>query len=280
MKKVLCVLRSMILRFCYNKAMKNYGRKQLIVFDLDGTLTKTKSNLESDMARALAALLGQKKVAVIGGGTYRQFKKQFVAELKIPKELFSNLFLFPTTATAFYRYHGGWKKIYARELSRSERADIKKSFRDVLKEIQYVPPKKVYGKVIEDRRSQVTFSALGQDVVAMLGQKGVKLKEEWTRKNTPLKLKIAKLMQKRLPNLEVRASGFTSIDITRKGIDKAYGVRQIKKVLKIPIRDMLFIGDALYPGGNDHAARKTGVDCIPVRGPEDTKRIIEKILKG
>ena len=260
--------------------MDRYASKQLIVFDLDGTLTETKSNLEPYMAKTLRALLAKKKVAVIGGGSYKQFRKQFIAELNCPPALLKNLFLFPTTATAFYRYHGGWKKIYGYTLSKKDWLIIKKAFAEVLKEIHYVAPPKTYGKVLENRGAQVTFSALGQDVVAILGKKGVALKEEWTRKNTPVKLKIARLLQKRLPHLEVRAAGFTSIDITKKGIDKAYGVRQIKKILKIPIRNMLFIGDALYPGGNDYAARKTGIDCVAVRGPKDTKKIIEKILRG
>lgn len=254
------------------------AEKELVVFDLDGTLTETKSNLAPDMSEALGALLARKRVAVIGGGRWMQFKKQFVRELKVSRALLSNLFLFPTTATRFYRYRSGWKEVYRFELPARERAAVKKAFRDALREIHYVPPKKTYGKVVEDRGSQITFSALGQDVVAMLGARGVRLKEEWTRKNTPVKLEIARLVQKRLPHLEVHASGYTSIDVTRKGIDKEYGMRQISKYLKVPIGKMVFIGDALFPGGNDYAARRSGAQCIPVRGPEDTKRAILKIL--
>ena len=257
---------------------KSLRKKELVVFDLDGTLTETKSDMRPDMSRALVALLKQKRVAIIGGGTFAQFRRQFVRELRCPREFLARLYLFPTTANRFYRYRGGWKKVYSFELSKRERADIKKAFHDVLKEIHYVHPKKTYGKVIEDRGTQVTFSALGQDVVAELGAKGVRLKEEWTRKNTPLKLKIARLVQEQLPKLEVHAAGYTSIDVTRKGIDKEYGVRQIEKYLHVPIRKMVFIGDALFPGGNDYAAKRTGVQCIPVRGPEDTKKIIKKIL--
>ncbi len=258
----------------------NYRDKQLIVFDLDGTLTETKSNLEPYMAKTLRALLAKKKVAVIGGGSYGQFRKQFVRELKCPPPLLSRLFLFPTTATSFYRYRSGWKKVYRLMLSKSEWLAIKKAFAEVLRDIHYVQPRKTYGKVIENRGAQVTFSALGQDVVAQLGKKGIRLKEEWKKKNHPLLLDIARRVQKKLPNLEVNAAAFTSIDITRKGIDKAYGVRQIKKVLQVPIRDMVFIGDALYPGGNDYAARKSGIDCIATKGPKETKRIIEKITEA
>jgi hypothetical protein len=41
---------------------------------------------------------------------------------------------------------------------------------------------------------------------------------------------------------------------------------------------MIFIGDALFEGGNDHPARKTGVVCIQVKDPEETKRVIEAII--
>jgi len=254
-----------------------YRKKHLIVFDLDGTLAKTKSEVDAEMVSVFRALLEQKNIAVIGGGKYALFKKQLVSHLAYPKELLARLYLFPTTATSFYRYQKGWKKIYRLELSKGERAQIKRAFREVFKEINYVHPVKTYGKVIEDRGTQVTFSALGQEIVAVLGEEGVRMKEEWTRKNTPLKMRIANLVSKKLPKLEVRAAGFTSIDVTRKGIDKVYGIRQIEKHLHIRVKDMLFIGDALAPGGNDYAVRKTGVDCIAVHGPEDTKKIMRSL---
>ena len=260
--------------------MKTLPQKSLIVFDLDGTLTETKSNLKPDMSTALGRLLVEKKVAVIGGGTYKQFRRQFISNLHCPSALLKNLFVFPTTATSFYHYNKGWKNVYAYSLSGTEKQSIRKAIKDVFAEIHYTPPRKTYGKTLEDRRSQMSYSFLGQDVVAELGAKGVRLKKEWTRKNTPLKLKIAGMLQKRLPNLEVHAAGFTTIDITKKGIDKAYGVRQIEKYLHIPIAAMVFIGDALYPGGNDAAAKKTGVQTIAVKGPADTIAIIKKILKN
>ena len=151
----------------------------------------------------------------------------------------------------------------------------------MFREVNYIPPAKIYGKVIEDRGTQITFSALGQDVVAALGEKkGIQLKNAWRKKYTPLKLTMAKILTKKLPNFEARPSAFTSIDVTRKGIDKAYGVRQIEKYLNVPIRNMVFIGDALFPGGNDYAAKRSGIDCISVKGPNETKRVILGILKG
>ena len=258
----------------------NLPQKKIIVFDLDGTLTPTKAAMDDEMTGLVRRLLAAKKVAVIGGGKYGLFRMQLLKPLRGSAGLFGNLFLFPTTATSFYIYQSGWKNVYALALSKREKDKIKKAFRDAFQKAGYQHPKKVYGKVIEDRGTQITFSALGQEVVAVLGKKrGVALKEQWLHKNRAVKMKIARILGSMLPEFEVRAAGFTSIDVTKKGIDKAYGLHQIAKHLRTGIGDMLFIGDAIFPGGNDYAIVKTGVDYISVSGHEETKRILRTLLE-
>jgi len=73
--------------------------------------------------------------------------------------------------------------------------------------------------------------------------------------------------------------GLTSIDVTKKGIDKAYGIRQVQKRLSIPIRKMAYVGDALYKGGNDFAVVKTGINTVQIADVEETKYLIRKICK-
>lgn len=263
----------MIYAFVTIEDMQSLSQKSLIVFDLDGTLTESKASLTPDMSRALATLLAQKKVAVIGGGSYEQFTGQFVKQLRCPPALLDNLFLFPTTSTSFYRYRQDkWKKVYRKILKPAEKKKIMRAFEDAFEAMGYVHPKKLWGKEIEDRDSQITFSALGQKAP-------VSAKMAWNKKSD-VRPALMKLMQKELPEFEVRRGGLTSIDVTQKGIDKAYGVRQIEKVLKISIKDMVFIGDALYPGGNDAAAKKTGVQTIATSGPKETIMIIKKILSA
>jgi hypothetical protein len=260
--------------------LKKLEKKDLLVFDFDGTLVPTKSPMDSKMAKLLTKLLAIKKVAVIGGNKYAVFQELFLRRFKCPPKLLQKLFLFPTTSTVFYRYHHGWKKIYALYLNKAEVVKIKKAFRDTFKEIDYQHPLKTYGTLIENRGTQVSFSVYGQDIVKVLGKKGVKIKEQWLKNSFALKMKITRLMAKKLPNFEVRAAGFTTIDVTRKGIDKAYGIHQIQKHLKIPIGKMFFIGDAIFPGGNDYAAVRTGVDYLPIKNPEEVKKIIRKLVKN
>jgi phosphomannomutase len=258
--------------------LKKLESKKLFVFDLDDTLADSKTPMDAEMADLIRQLLEKKKMAVIGGGKYEIFKWQFVSQLNFSKDLLKNLFLFPTSGNAFYRYKSGWKNVYSHNLTTGEKSEIRKVFERVYKEINYKHPKKVYGVILEDRKSQMSWSPLGQDIVTVLGKKGLRMKEEWRRKYNPIRVKIAKLAAKYLPSLEVRIGGITTIDVTMKGIDKAYGVRQMEKHLKIKIRDMVFIGDSIFPGGNDYAVLKTKIDYIPVKGAKDTKKIIRSIL--
>lgn len=259
--------------------LNELGDKKLIVFDLDGTLAESKSVIDHEMVDLLSQLLAKKPVAVIGGGKYGLFQEQLLDQLKIDDKLLGNLFLFPTTATAFYRYeNGAWENQYLLELTPEQRQQIKDTFEKVFEEINYQHPEKTYGPVIEDRGTQVTFSALGQEIVAELGKEGIRQKEEWKANHSDIKMKIAELMQKYLPDLEVRAAGTTSVDVTQKGIDKSYGLHQIQDHLNIPIKEMLFVGDAIFPGGNDYAVTNTEADYIKIENPEQTKAIIRQIL--
>lgn len=251
----------------------SFRNKKLIVFDMDGTLTPSKAPMRKDIASLLKKLLKKKMVAVIGGGKYEQFQKQFIRRVKFPGPLMKNLFLFPTSSTAFYNYaRGGWRKVYARALSRAAKKKIINAFERVFREVRYEHPRKVYGVVIEDRGTQITFSALGQKTP-------IPLKETWNKKYHRLRLRMACLLQKLLPEFEVRVGGLTSVDVTQKGIDKAYGIRQIEKTLSVKCKDMLFVGDAIFPGGNDYAVVRTGVDYVRVSRPAETRQFIRFLLK-
>jgi phosphomannomutase len=265
----------------------DFKNKKLIVFDLDGTLTESKAPLTSDVSELLVKLLEKKPVAVISGGRYQQFQEQFLKHLSCPPELLSRLYLFPTTATAFYRYNadpaspareqGGWQKVYEHLLPAETRKKVIDAFEEVFKELGYQHPEKTYGPVLQDRGTQITFTAVGQDIVDMIGaEKGVAAKLAF--KETGWREKIAAAMQKRFPDLEAKVGGYSSVDVVQKGIDKGYGVMQIEKHIGVSIKDMLFIGDQIVPGGNDYAVVKTGVDYIQVPGPKQAKEAIEQLL--
>jgi len=256
------------------KIGEQHRKAKLVVFDLDGTLTASKTDMDEEMAGLIKSLLEKKMVAVISGGKYEQFQKQLLSKLNLGSNLsfFKKLFLFPTSGTSFYRYNGqDWEQVYAEKLSEEEKKRILESFEKTFQELNYTHPEKIYGEIVEDRGTQITFSALGQD--APVQEKG-----DWNKEHNAERLKILEVLQRFLPDLEVRAGGLTSIDVTRKGIDKEYGIRQIKKHLGIDFSEMLFVGDAFFPGGNDLVVLRTDVLCFEVQGPEDTKQLIRSLL--
>jgi hydroxymethylpyrimidine pyrophosphatase-like HAD family hydrolase len=128
----------------------------------------------------------------------------------------------------------------------------------------------VWGEVIEDRGSQITFSALGQ-------QAPLDEKKTWDPDFAKRK-KIKAFLDKLIPEFSVRLGGATSVDVTKPGIDKAYGIRKLRDTLGVAIQEMIYVGDALFPGGNDYPAEEAGVVSIPVRDPHETKRVIEAIV--
>ena len=90
--------------------------------------------------------------------------------------------------------------------------------------------------------------------------------------------KIKAVLDTLIPEFSVRLGGATSIDVTKPGIDKAYGIGKLRDILGIQLKEMIYVGDALFPGGNDYPAKQAGVISIPVRDPNETKRVIETII--
>ena len=242
--------------------------KKLIVFDLDGTLAPSKSSLAPQTAGLLRDLLAVTKVAVISGGAWAQFEKQLLTDLP-QGSLLANLSLLPTCGTKFFQYEGKWTELYSEDLTAGQRKKIIDSLNKAVEEAGY-HAKKVWGEVIEDRGSQVTFSALGQQ--APLAEK-----EKWDPDFAKRK-KITAILEKHIPEFSIRMGGATSIDVTKSGIDKAYGIGKLRDTLHLSLKEMVFIGDALFPGGNDYPAEKAGVVSIPVKGPDDTNLVIKTIL--
>ena len=134
--------------------------KKLIIFDLDGTLAKSKSAIDKEMAELLEHLLEVAKIAIISGGDWPQFEKQVLEHLPI-KTALKKLSILPTCGTKYYEYNQEWTQLYAENFNDGERKkildNIDRDFKASNLEI-----KRTWGKQIEDRGSQITFSALGQ----------------------------------------------------------------------------------------------------------------------
>ena len=220
------------------------------------------------MSALLVRLLATVRVAVISGGDWPQFQQQLLGGLSSEADV-KQLFLLPTCGTKYYRHESGWTQLYSDDFTTLEREKIVKSLHEVIGSSGVVIDQ-TWGEQIEDRGSQITFSALGQEAP-------LDAKKGWDP-DFAKRRGMKALLDELIPEFSVRMGGTTSLDVTKPGIDKSYGIRKLSETLDVSIDEMVFIGDAMFPGGNDYPAKDAGVDSIHIRDPDESKRVIEAIL--
>jgi HAD superfamily hydrolase (TIGR01484 family) len=247
-------------------------KKKLIAFDLDGTLAPSKAPLPDRINELLTELLAKYQVCIISGGKYELFQQQILGYLHASDDRLANLHLMPTTGTRYYAYDldsKSWEQKYAEDLTQEQKNSITKALKDGFEQSGWAP-EKPWGELIEDRLSQVTLSTLGQEAP-------LEAKEAWDPSGEK-KLKLRAIIAPMIPEFEVRASGTTSIDVTKPGIDKAYGIQKLLDLLSISKEEVLFMGDKLIEGGNDYPVKAMGIDSMEVSHWQDTALIMQAIL--
>jgi HAD superfamily hydrolase (TIGR01484 family) len=246
--------------------------KKFIAFDLDDTLAVTKSQISDQIRDLLIELLKKYDVCIISGGLFKQFFDQVIDRLHTTDQNLLHLHIMPTCGTRYYNYdiaNRDWKLQYSNDLSDDQKARATNALEASAKQLGYWIDNS-YGDIIEDRMSQITYSALGQKAPATE-------KYKWDPTGEK-KLAMRDMVAKLLPDLEVRAGGSTSVDVTLTGIDKAYGMNKLIETQHIGKDQILYLGDKLQEGGNDYPVKAMGIDTIEVNSWQDTALVIEGIL--
>jgi HAD superfamily hydrolase (TIGR01484 family) len=244
---------------------------KIVVFDLDDTLAPSKSPLPEPMSAALLMLLERLPVGIITGGRFEQIRTQILDRMPASEELLGRLHLMPTCGAQYVvRRDGRWTQVYSEDLPAAERAHIVDVLERVSRELG-LWEEKPWGEPIEDRQTQLTYSALGQ--LAPL-----EAKTRWDPDGAKRRLLVAHLTPA-LPGLEVRSGGSTSIDVTRQGVDKAYGVGRLMTRLQLDRDDVLFVGDRLDAAGNDYPVLAAGVPCVAVADWQATLVLIRQLVE-
>lgn len=264
----------------------DFGQFKVLAFDLDGTLAESKQPMSARIGGLLCKLSHFHQIAIISGADWPQFQKQVVPVIEKRAGFFT---MYPTCGSKKYRWEEvagagpDWYEVSggAYDFRSAEVEAIIEAIERATEDWAYRPREKIYGPQIENRGTQITFSALGQ-------QAPPEVKTGWDarfEKRRALKTLIEYRLQANygaaeLP-YEIKMGGATSIDITMKGIDKAFAIRRIadhKWFGGLREEDILFIGDAMEEGGNDWAATKTNCRWLRTSGVEETERILERIL--
>ncbi len=251
---------------------------KLVAFDIDQTLTDTKTPIDAQMAKLVSQLAERTNVAIVSGAPLSQSLTQVVHLLALTPATHARVFIIPTNGAALYAYDGAhdtWNPLYEHALTTQEKQKIFSAFDTVLTESGFptVAAEKEYGPLIEDRGSQITYSGLGASAP-------LSLKKEWDPDFAKRK-KLVELLAPLLPDFSLSMGGTTSIDITHSGINKAFGLFRLIEHLSLHAEEVLYIGDALFSGGNDASLAELGVRTLSVAssGLDDTKEAIRGLLE-
>ena len=239
-----------------------------VLFDLDDTLAESFQPPSAEMIERLGRLLQLMPIAILSAAGLPRIQHDFLEHLASSPHI-DRFFVFPNSASEVYQFqNGAWTQLYNFSLSEDERAHIKAAVETAAANVGTGHPE--YAPELWDRGSQIAYAMIKSDAPQ-------DIKKSWDPDQAKRKLLQAEL-EKTLPECEVRIGGSVTIDITKKGVDKSYGVKWLSDTLSVPAREMLYIGDALYPGGNDSVVIPTGIQTKETSGPQETLTMIDEIL--
>ena len=252
--------------------------KKVLAFDVDQTLNVAKMPIPDEIAELLVKCLDHYEICPISGQKYEQFLIQIVNRLEdagaTPEQL-SHLHLFVAQGTQYYRYNVSkkdWDRVYNYPLTDEQVAKITETIEKAAKELGYWEEDKLAegDEIIENRLSQVTFSALGQKA-------GTEAKYAWDPDHKKREA-IVKRCKELAPEFEYEIGGTTSINAITPGMNKVFGMTHLMEELKVEKPEILYFGDMTQPGGNDYPVVQMGIDTITVRSHEDTAYALRGIL--
>lgn len=245
--------------------------KKILAFDIDDTLNVAKTPMTPEMAEVFSRLLDHYQVCVISGQKLSQFLIQILEPMgSLTADKLGNLHLMVAQGTQYYVYDGpdggscevaNWREVYSFPMTDNHIAKIRTAIEQAAKELGYWCDNPS-GEIIENRSSQVTYSALGQSATP-------EDKYPWDPNHTKRQAIVDKARQL-APEFDFEIAGTTSINVFLPGMNKTFGMTKLMEQLKIGREDILYFGDMTQPGGNDYPVVQMGIETITVANWRDT----------
>ncbi|OGG60148.1 hypothetical protein A2765_01095 [Candidatus Kaiserbacteria bacterium RIFCSPHIGHO2_01_FULL_56_24] len=252
------------------RAMPEAAAPRAVIFDLDDTLAESFQPPTAEILEKIFALAERFPVAVMSGAAFSRIERDILKRVPHQNDA-SNFYVLSDNAARCDVWKGaGWETAYSFPLSEDERAGITQAIEEAVEETDIFDGEEKLYRIV-DRETSVAFAALEDDAP--------KTKKSAWDPQMVKRPKLGNALQEKLPGYEVLIGGKTTIDIVRKGVSKAFGVEWLAKELKTDPKDMLFVGDAFYEGGNDAVVIPTGITTHMTSGPEETEKLIDEMLR-
>ncbi|HWO07558.1 MAG TPA: HAD-IIB family hydrolase [Candidatus Paceibacterota bacterium] len=240
-----------------------------VIFDLDDTLAESYTPPREEILGKLAALSRSTVVAIMTGAAYDRVERDLMQRFKGTRG--GNMYVFSDSAARCYTFEkDDWREVYNFSLAPEDRQRIVAAIRDAVRTTGIFDGGEDHSRII-DRETSVAFAALAPDA-------SQEDKRAWDPDGSK-RMKLIDELRARVPEFEIFIGGKSTIDVTREGITKEYGVKWLSKELSVEARDMLFVGDGFYEGGNDAVVIPTGIQTRETTGPAETLRIIDELLE-
>lgn len=237
---------------------------KIAIFDIDNTLTESRMPISKNLSRLLSKLIDEMPVAIISGGSLKDFEKQVISHLHHKKK--ENLYVLPTEGAELQVFKtGSWHKVYSYPISDHHRRHIIER----LAKIARAKPTQI-GQFIEDRGGVIALHGIDKD-------SSLEEKYDWDPTHERRR-SIIKHLEPHMHGISMKIAGSTTINFTEQGMDKAFGINKLLSYLHIAPHDAVFVGDSFEEGGNDAPALTTGVDIRKTRNPKSTESIVLELL--
>ena len=202
------------------------------LFDVDGTLTPSRQEIDTNFKTFLCTFMLQNKVSFVTGSDYSKTEEQLGRYLTQQSR-----FNFNCSGNSITKYEKPFTEVlYESEWTPSQ--ELRTFLSNTLR-LSNCPTKT--GSHIEKRPGSINFSIVGREATLQQRQSYVQYDNEWNERKT-----IQKLIESNFPDVSAVVGGETGIDIFEKNKDK----RQVLQY--IPEEEtVLFFGDMMQQGGND-----------------------------
>jgi phosphomannomutase len=237
---------------------------QHIFFDLDNTLMLSRTTMATQHQALFKKLCDQKDVIVVSGAQESQIRTQ------IPEEIGASYFVLGQTGNHAVGKDTQtlWKETFTDEQTRAA-LDLIETIKNEL-QLSVKDP----NDLVELRGSQISYSPIGhhEDL-----EKKYAFDPGATKRLTILTNHSTDVDHLRSVGIDVVPGGTTCFDFFLAGKNKGYNVMRLIELQGWNKDECLYIGDALFPGGND----ETVIGVIPthaVKNPDETFRFIEENL--
>ena len=254
-------------------------KKNIILFDMDGTITEPRGPFKTEFLLLFRKILKSSEIGILSGADISDIEKQLLRLIRY-SEIRYHLHLLPCNGTKYYKppvsSDDNFNLVHENNMeSELGKRCLTELFRIVTKmqsDVCYSPIP-LSGHFINYRGSMINWCPIGRNANKEDRQFFINYDNQNSYRENKLKTLQHQVSLKCPNKVDVKLGGQTSFDIYPTGWDKTYALRHFENM------NCWFVGDACHKGGNDHEIYellKKENRAFHTKSPEHTIQIIER----